>query len=555
MAGKDYQRLARDKETRCAAARPLSPDGSKIIPRDKAADLLYAVIRPGDRITIEGNNQKQADFLARILAGLDPRRINGLHMVQSSIALPEHIAVFERGIARNLDFAFSGPQVKELARIVNEGKVKIGAIHTYLELFGRYLVDLTPRVSLIAAELADARGNLFTGFNTEETPTIAEATAFKQGIVIAQVREITDALPRVDIPGDQVDFVIPCGSSPYIEPLFTRDPAKITEMQIFMAMLALKGIYLPYMVTSLNHGIGHGTAAIELLLPTYGEKLGLKGKACTHWILNPHPTLIPAIEAGFVQSVHSFGSEPGMEDYVRARSDIFFTGSDGSMRSNRLLSHVAGLYAIDMFVGLTLQIDESGNSSTATATRIAGFGGAPNLGDNPGGRRHVSGAWLMAGREDSCSTRAVGGLPRGRKLVVQITPTQSEKKSIPVFVEKLDAEKLFEQGFFSLPPIMLYGDVITHIVTEKGIAVLHRCPDLSTRQAAIRAVAGDTPVGRKEKKEETAKVRSAKIVLYPEDIGVSREEARHDLLAARSIADLVEISGGLYKPPARFLTD
>jgi malonate decarboxylase alpha subunit len=149
----------------------------------------------------------------------------------------------------------------------------------------------------------------------------------------------------------------------------------------------------------------------------------------------------------------------------------------------------------------------------------------------------------------------VGGLPRGRKLVVQITPTQSEKKSIPVFVEKLDAEKLFEQGFFSLPPIMLYGDVITHIVTEKGIAVLHRCPDLSTRQAAIRAVAGDTPVGRKEKKEETAKVRNAKIVLYPEDIGVSREEARHDLLAARSIADLVEISGGLYKPPARFLTD
>ena len=31
----------------------------------------------------------------------------------------------------------------------------------------------------------------------------------------------------------------------------------------------------------LNHGIGFNTAAIELLLPTYGEKLGLKGKIAT----------------------------------------------------------------------------------------------------------------------------------------------------------------------------------------------------------------------------------------------------------------------------------
>ncbi|MCX6354213.1 MAG: malonate decarboxylase subunit alpha [Candidatus Aureabacteria bacterium] len=555
MSSRDYGTLARDKQMRLNAARSLSTDNAKIVPPERAADLLYAVIRPGDRVNIEGNNQKQADFLAKTFSSLDPKRVNRLHMVQSSVALPEHIAVFDRGIAEKLDFAFSGPQAKELARIVNEGKVKIGAIHTYLELFGRYFVDLTPRVAMVAAELADAHGNLYTGFNTEETPTIVEATAFRHGIVIAQVREITEKLPRVDIPGDQVDFVVPCGHSPYIEPLFTRDPAKITEMQIFLGMLAMKGIYVPYQIKSINHGIGYGTSAIELMLPTYGEKLGLKGKACTHWILNPHPSLIPAIEAGFVQSVHSFGSEPGMEEYIRARSDIFFIGSDGSLRSNRLLSQVAGLYASDMFVGLTLQIDGNGNSSTATVNRIAGFGGAPNLGDNPGGRRHVSEAWLKAGMEDTASLAATGGVPRGRKLVVQITPTQSEKKGIPVFVEKLDAEMLFEQKFFPLPPIMLYGDVITHIVTEKGIAVLHKCPDLSTRQAAIRAVAGDTPVGRKEKKAETEKLRKKGIVLYPEDIGVRKEEAVHSLLAARSIPDLVTASGGLYKPPARFLSD
>ncbi len=143
----------------------------------------------------------------------------------------------------------------------------------------------------------------------------------------------------------------------YIEPLFTRDPAQITEIQVLMAMMAIKGIYAEYGVQRLNHGIGFDTAAIELLLPTYGEELGLKGKICTHWALNPHPTLIPAIEAGFVESVHCFGSEVGMEALHRARPDVFFTGADGSMRSNRAFCQTAGHYACDLFIGSTLQID------------------------------------------------------------------------------------------------------------------------------------------------------------------------------------------------------
>ncbi len=53
-------------------------------------------------------------------------------------------------------------------------------------------VDLTPRVALVAAEKGDRRGNLCTGANTEDTPTIVEATAFGGGIVIAQVDEIVD---------------------------------------------------------------------------------------------------------------------------------------------------------------------------------------------------------------------------------------------------------------------------------------------------------------------------------------------------------------------------
>ena len=52
----------------------------------------------------------------------------------------------------------------------------------------------------MAAQSADANGNLYTGPNTEDTPAIVEATAFKSGIVIAQVNEFVDTVPRVDIP-------------------------------------------------------------------------------------------------------------------------------------------------------------------------------------------------------------------------------------------------------------------------------------------------------------------------------------------------------------------
>ena len=50
-------------------------------------------------------------------------------------------------------------------------------------------------------------------------------------------------LPRVDIPGDRVDFVVVAPKPFYVEPLFTRDPASITEIQILAGMIAIKGIY------------------------------------------------------------------------------------------------------------------------------------------------------------------------------------------------------------------------------------------------------------------------------------------------------------------------
>jgi malonate decarboxylase alpha subunit len=135
-------------------------------------------------------------------------------------------------------------------------------------------MDLTPRVSLVCAYEADKEGNLYTGFNTEDTPLIVEATKFRGGIVIAQVNKIVDKVRRVDIPGEWVDGVVQSPKPFFIEPLFTRDPGLITDTHVLMAMMAIKGIYAEYGVKRLNHGIGFNTSAIELILPTYGEELG-----------------------------------------------------------------------------------------------------------------------------------------------------------------------------------------------------------------------------------------------------------------------------------------
>ena len=539
---------ARERRLGRVAARLAGQLRGKIVSSDAVVALLEEAIEPGDRVCLEGNNQKQADFLALGLTRVDPARVNDLHMVQSVLALPEHLDLFEHGIASRLDFSFSGPQAGRLAQLAGAGKLNIGAIHTYLELFARYFVDLTPNVALVAAQAADREGNLYTGPNTEDTPVIVEATAFASGIVIAQVNEIVDTLPRIDIPADWVSFVVKSPQPHYIEPLFTRDPAQISEIQVLMAMMAIKGIYAQYGVDRLNHGIGFDTAAIELLLPTYAESLGLRGKICRHWALNPHPTLIPAIEAGFVESVHSFGSELGMEDYIRARPDVFFTGPDGSMRSNRAFCQTAGHYACDMFIGSTLQIDLAGNSSTATVGRISGFGGAPNMGADARGRRHPTAAWLRAGRE---ATSETGTAPRGRKLVVQMVETFREHMQ-PAFVERLDAWQLAESAGMDLPPVMIYGDDVTHIVTEEGIANLLLCRDAGEREQAIRGVAGYTPVGLARDRRAVAALRARGVIRRAEDLGIDPREASRDLLAARSIKDLVRASNGLYKPPKRF---
>src|ERR1700729_2180516 len=458
-----------------------------VLAQDKMVEALEAVIQSGDRIVMEGDNQKQADFLSRSLAKVNPKKIHDLHLIISSISRPEHLTIFELGIAKKVDFAFAGPQSLRVAQLLEDGVLEIGAIHTYVELYARLLVDLIPNVVLVCAEQADREGNLYTGPNTEDTPVIVEAAAFHDAIVIVQVNQIVDKLPRVDIPSSWVDVIVE-GDRPYaIEPLFTRDPRKITDLHILMGMMIIRGIYERHQVHALNHGIGFDTSAIELLLPTYGESLGLRGKICQHWILNPHPTLIPAIESGWVKSVHCFGSEVGMDGYIRARPDVFFTGHDGSLRSNRVLCQLASQYAVDAFIGSTLQMDAEGNSSTVTRGRLAGFGGAPNMGSDARGRRHASAAWLDMITNKSATAR-------GRKLVVQVVET-FHKGGEQSIVDTLDAVAVGKKAGMPLAPVMIYGDDVTHLVTEEGVAHLYKTEGLEERKAAIAAIAGVTEIG------------------------------------------------------------
>jgi malonate decarboxylase alpha subunit len=239
-----------------------------------------------------------------------------------------------------------------------------------------------------------------------------------------------------------------------------------------------------------------------------------------------------------------------MEAYIAARPDVFFTGSDGSLRSNRVLCQLAGQYGVDLFIGSTLQIDADANSSTVTRGRLAGFGGAPNMGHDPRGRRHATEPWLKLLTAQAEGTERAA-IARGHKLVVQLAETY-KKGGEPTFVDELDAVAVGAKSGMAIAPVMIYGDDVSHVVTEEGIAYLHKAQGIEERRAALAAVAGVTPIGLRAKPERTAELRRRGIVAYPEDLGIRRAQAKRSLLAARSIDDLVAWSGDLYAPPARF---
>jgi malonate decarboxylase alpha subunit len=157
-ADRDWNQRRTAKLERLEAVRSFT--SGRVLDAGRIREALEALLRPGDRVALEGDNQKQADFLAETLAGCDPEVVHDLHLLISSISLREHLDVFERGAARRLDLAYAGPQSVRMAQLLADGKVEVGAIHTYVELYARMFVDLTPDVVLLCAEQADREGNL-----------------------------------------------------------------------------------------------------------------------------------------------------------------------------------------------------------------------------------------------------------------------------------------------------------------------------------------------------------------------------------------------------------
>src|ERR1700685_4658093 len=154
------------------------------------------------------------------------------------------------------------------------------------------------------------------------------------------------------------------------------------------------------------------------------------------------------------------------------------------------------------------------------------------MGSDARGRRHPSKPWLQAGKEADPDGPAP--LRRVRKLVVQIGETFGDK-NVPLFVEKLDSLNLAEKLKLELAPVMIYGDDVTHVVSEEGIANLLLCRTTEEREQAVRGVAGFTDVGRARDKKAVEKLRERKIIQRPEDLGINPLDVHHGMLAARSV--------------------
>ena len=434
----DSRRAAKAERLHAGSARSTG----KVVDPGQLKDLLQDVIRPGDRVALEGDNQKQADFLSRTLADCDPQRINDLHMLISSVSRPEHLDLFERGIATKLDLAYAGPQSVRIAQLVEDGTVHIGAIHTYVELYARMFVDLAPDVVLLCAAKADRDGNLYTGPNTEDTPTIAEAAAFRDGVVIVQADEIVgrDDLPRVDIPGDWVDFVVSgrpaVRSRTAVHPRPASHRARGDPQGDDRDPRRLRAP--PGDLAQPRHRVRHCRNRIDPA--DVRRDAGPQGQ--DRQALDAEP----ASHADPGDRVRLGRVDPQLRRRSRAWSATPPPGPTSSSPARTARCGPTGCCASwpastrsTCSSAPRCRSTRDANSSTVTDGRLSGFGGAPNMGHDPHGRRHA--VARLAGPR--CTATAPSR--RGRKLVVQIAQT-FRAGGIPTFVETLDAVDVGKAG-------------------------------------------------------------------------------------------------------------
>lgn len=103
LSGQTAARIWNTRRTEKQRRLASVPVQGKVLPNADLTAMLEKLIAPGDRVVLEGNNQKQADFLSRMLAEVNPEKVHDLHMIIPSVGRSEHLDLFEKGIARKLD--------------------------------------------------------------------------------------------------------------------------------------------------------------------------------------------------------------------------------------------------------------------------------------------------------------------------------------------------------------------------------------------------------------------------------------------------------------------
>ncbi|MGE5672813.1 MAG: malonate decarboxylase subunit alpha [Mycobacterium leprae] len=473
----------------------------KVVAPEQARLLLEALLRPGDTVALEGSPDKQARFLAATLAEIGRGSVRDLHLVVPVIALSEQIHLLKGGAVSRLSYASAGGLSAQVNEACQAGNVQVATPLSTPQLLAHQLLDRPIQVALVAADEADERGNLCTGGTPGDTRSIARNVHLHGGLVVAQVNRVVGRVSRVEVPGEWVDFVIPVPAAQPHGPVATLDPVQITPAQVLLALLLLRGVYAEYRVATICHDNSLVAAAVELMLPTVGRDLGLRGQVCSHWVGVPRPSLIPAVESGFVARVLPLSTEPGMERYMAARRRVFPVGPHGQPAFDCWEAATLGVQATDLFLRTPMVVDVLGN--------------------------------YTLNRSD-----IIRGESRVGALVVLVCETFRTARNA-TFVESFTAGD-------ALP-----GERVTHIVTEVGVSDLRRCETAAERQMAIRTVAGYTDPGLRTDPDAVIRLQRRGVVRKADDLGINRLDATLDLLAARQLRDLAEWSGGLYDPPGR----
>ena len=99
-----WQRQRQARDARLEAGARLAH--GKIVEARDVTRLMEAVIGPGDRVCLEGDNQKQADLLSSALLAVDLAKVHDLHMAAPRGAYFRRVA---RAPKQPADFrAFTG---------------------------------------------------------------------------------------------------------------------------------------------------------------------------------------------------------------------------------------------------------------------------------------------------------------------------------------------------------------------------------------------------------------------------------------------------------------